>query len=60
MALICTAACTGICGACVVVWYLCVACVLCIAVCGGIAGALCGVIAIYGIAPGCAWLCCQI
>jgi len=58
--IICAAACTGICAACVVVWFLCIACLGCLAGCGALAGALIYLIGIYGVGPGCAWFCCQI
>ncbi len=58
--LICTAACGIICGACAGAWYTCVACVLCIAGCGGLATTLGALVQIYGIEPGCWWFCCQI
>lgn len=36
------------------------ACIICLAACTTVAAILCALIAIYGIAPGCEWLCCQV
>ena len=57
-AVICAAACAGPCAGCISIW-ACPACIACVALCGGIAGAVCYIIGAYGCAPGCDWICSQ-
>mgnify|MGYP001034431948 CR=1 FL=1 len=52
--------CTYVCAAPCAVPPLWPACVACLLLCGTIAFTLCALIGVYGISPGCEWLCCQV
>jgi len=55
-AVICAVACSAPCAGCITIW-ACPKCLICVILCGAIAGAVCWVIGQYGCAPGCDWIC---